>query len=112
MGEMVRAFIQGRFPPALKMSKANVVESIDRQKLLSYYLNNKKYSEKYAHDLVSYFKRYKDVFFSDQVEQILSLAPHKRGWVLESMRGFGAFALKEYGSEDFEDEVNKIIKRY
>lgn len=112
MGEMVRAFVQGKFPPTLELSKANVVDKVDREKLLSYYLVNRKYSEKYARDLVSYFKRYKSIFFSDNVEQILTLAPHKRGWVLEAMRGFGAYALKEYGSEDFHDEIDKVIKRY
>jgi hypothetical protein len=40
---------------------------------------------------MNYFRRFCDVFFGPQPEEILKLKQPKRGWILQGMRHFGNY---------------------
>lgn len=99
IGELIHDFISSKFPPIhddeqLKALKVNLNQSgqftalsgvylsflnnIDYEEMFRYYINNLKLHTKSARDLVSYFRRYSDIFFGNHPDEILKYAPHKR----------------------------------
>src|SRR2546423_9526931 len=102
IGELIHDFIKSKFPPIhddeeLKSLKANLqqngqltslsgsypsfLNNIDYEEMLRFFINNLKLHNKSAIDLISYFRRYYDIFFGNHPDEILKYAPHKRSWI-------------------------------
>ncbi|MGD9674205.1 MAG: integrase [Candidatus Nitrosocosmicus sp.] len=61
----------------------------------------------------SYYLRYVDTFFGPKPEvELLKLAPHKRSWILQSVKRFGDFYLSKYGTIEVKQLILRIIERY
>jgi intergrase/recombinase len=87
--------------------RANTMDMYD------YYINVRKFHKNTCRDLISYFKRFRDIFFSiEQVDQIRALTPRVRSKVMDAMRKFGAYYLFRYNNEQCIDLVEKIIRRH
>jgi intergrase/recombinase len=133
IGELIHDFISSKFPPIhddeqLKALKVNLNQSgqftalsgaypsflnnIDYEEMFSYYINNLKLHTKSARDLVSYFRHYSDIFFGNHPDEILKFAPHKRSWILQSMKKFTYYYRFKTGNPDCEDVVKRMIERY
>ncbi len=88
-------------------------ERANTQDMYDYYLNIRKFHKNTCRDLISYFKRFRDIFFSiEQVDQIRALTPRVRSKVMDAMRKFGAYYLFRYNNEQCIDLVEKIIRRH
>jgi hypothetical protein len=61
---------------------------------------------------VSYFRRFCDVFFGPQPEEILKLKAPKRGWILQGMRHFGNYYYYKTNNPECKELIEKIINRY
>jgi hypothetical protein len=60
------------------------------QDMNNYYLNVRKFHKNTCRDLVSYFKRFRDVFFTQRVDEIRSCTPRVRSKIMDCIRKFGA----------------------
>jgi intergrase/recombinase len=133
IGELIRDFIKSKFPPIhddeeLKSMKSNLqqngqwtslsgsypsfLNNIDYDEMLKFYVNNLRLNNKSGRDLVSYFRRYYDIFFGKDPDEILKYAPHKRSWILQSMKKFASYYKYKTGNPDCEDVVKRMIERY
>ena len=66
-----------------------------------------------ANCLHNYYLKYVDIFFSPKPDSILlKFAPHKRSWILQSMKRFGDFYFNKYGTKDVKQLILRIIERY
>ena len=73
----------------------------------------KRYHPKTSKCLVSYFRRYADIFFDINPDVLLfRLKPHKRSWILQAMKRIGDYYFWKYNSRDIQDLVKRIIERY
>ena len=63
-------------------------ERADLKDMYDYCLKIRKFHPKTSHDLVSYFKRFRDQFFTEKVEQIRILTPRMRSKIIEAFRKF------------------------
>ena len=55
------------------------------QDMHDYYLNIRKFHKNTCRDLISYFKRFRDIFFSkEQVDQIRALTPRVKSKFVDS----------------------------
>ena len=72
-----------------------------------------KYHAHTAKCYLSYFERYASVFFgwSPEVE-LFKMNPHKRSWILQSVKRFGDYYYKRYNSRQVIELVRQIIERY
>jgi len=92
INELVHDFVAGKFPQITEDKQIdNLVsntqsngqtsvleggynrdfyERADLKDMYDYYLNIRKFHPKTSHDLVSYFKRFRDQFFTEKVEEI------------------------------------------
>ena len=133
IGELIHDFIKTKFPPIhddeeLRSMKANLqqngqltslsgsypsfLNNIDYDEMLKFYTNNLRLHNKSARDLVSYFRRYYDIFFGNHPDEVLKYAPHKRSWILQSMKKFASYYKYKTGNPDCEDVVKRMIERY
>ena len=133
IGGLIHDFIHEKFPPIhddeqLKVLKTNLhgsgqvtalsgiypsfLNSIDYEDMFRYYVNNLKLHIKSAKDLVSYFRRYSDIFFGNHPDEILKYTPHKRSWILQSVKKFSSYYRFKTGNPDCEDVVKRMIERY
>ena len=133
IGELIHDFIKAKFPPIyddqeLKSMKTNLqqngqlttlsgsypsfLNNIDYDEMLKFFVNNLRLHNKSARDLVSYFRRYYDIFFGNHPDEILKYAPHKRSWILQSIKKFAQYYKYKTGNPDCEDVVRKMIERY
>jgi hypothetical protein len=86
-------------------------KKIDIDDLLKEY--QKRYHPKTAKCLVSYFRRYADIFFDINPDiPLFRLKPHKRSWILQAMKRIGDCYFWKYNSRDIQDLVKRIIERY
>lgn len=86
-------------------------KKIDIDELLKEY--QKRYHPKTAKCLVSYFRRYADIFFDINPDiPLFRLKPHKRSWILQAMKRIGDYYFWKYNSRDIQDLVKRIIERY
>jgi len=86
-------------------------KKIDIDELLKEY--ERRYHPKTAKCLVSYFRRYGDIFFGINPDLLLfRLKPHKRSWILQAMKRIGDYYFWKYNSRDVQDLVRRIIERY
>lgn len=85
-------------------------KNIDTEEMLRELL--KKYTyKKHAHDLVNYYKRYVDIFFT-KPQLIASETGHKRAWICDAMRKFGAYYDRKYNNPELKILIEEIINRY
>ncbi|MGH9965766.1 MAG: hypothetical protein ACRD5E_13195, partial [Nitrososphaeraceae archaeon] len=60
-----------------------------------------------------YYLKYVDLFFGLKPNiELLKLAPHKRSWILQSIKRFGDFYFSKYGTKDVKQLILRIIERY
>lgn len=86
-------------------------KSVDIEDLLNEYM--KRYHPKTCRCFVSYFRRYADIFFANNPDiELFKLKPHKRSWILQSMKKIGDYYFWKYNTRDIQDLVKRIIERY
>ena len=101
----MKTLLDGQFTSDFYM-KANTADMHD------YYLNIRKYHKNTCRDFISYFKRFRDVFFTNRVDEIRSATPRVRSRIMDSFRKFGQYYLYKYNNEECIDLVEKIIRRH
>ncbi|MGB8035655.1 MAG: hypothetical protein WCF03_17715, partial [Nitrososphaeraceae archaeon] len=90
---------------SLSGSYPSFLNNIDYEEMLRFYISNLKLHNKSARDLISYFRRYYDIFFGNHPDEILKYAPHKRSWILQSVKKFASYYRYKTGNPDCEDVV-------
>ena len=86
-------------------------KKIDQEDFKQWLKNN--YQERTARSYCNYFLRYSDIFFaSNPANELFKLAPHKRSWIIQSMRRFGDYYFFKYGTKDVKQLISRIIERY
>ena len=61
----------------------------------------------------SYYLKYVDIFFAPKPDvELLKFAPHKRSWILQSIKRFGDFYFNRYGTKDVKQLILRIIERH
>ena len=135
INELVHEFIAGRFPQitedkqidnlivntqsngqrtVLEVGNAgNFYKNVDLDDMYNYYQNIRGLHPKTCKDLISYFRRFKDQFFTPQKgEELRMLSPRIRSKIMDSFRKFGQYYLYKYNDDSCIDLVSKIIRRY
>ncbi len=112
LGQLTKNIINGTFPHVTEdIQIANLSDNADRsglksileagyssdfymkantQDMYDYYLNVRRFHKNTCRDLVSYFKRFRDVFFTQRVDEIRSCTPRVRSKIMDCIRKFGA----------------------
>jgi hypothetical protein len=67
--------------------------------------------KKHARDLVRYFERYGEIFFT-KPELIREESGHKRAWICDSMRRFGEYYDRRFHNPELKLLIQEIIERY
>ncbi|WP_458743412.1 hypothetical protein [Candidatus Nitrosocosmicus sp. T] len=101
----MKTLLDGQFASDFYM-KANTTD------MHGYYLNIRGYHKNTCRDLISYFRRFRDVFFTNRVDEIRSTTPRVRSRIMDSFRKFGQYYLYKYNNEECIDLVEKIIRRH
>ena len=134
INELVREFIAGRFPQITEDKQiGNLVQNtqsngqktalengnncgfyqnVDLEDMFNYYQNLRNLHPKTCKDLIGYFRRFRDQFFSKNVEELRILSPRIRSKIMDSFRKFGQYYLYKYNDDSCIDLVSKIIRRY
>ncbi len=132
VGEFINAWIDGNWPkhtnneqvakliqrlrekeitdPLTGEVSPTFYKGIDREDMLRGYLKKYK-TPKHARDLVRYYERFVDIFFS-KPELITSETGHNRAWICDAMRKFGAYYDRKYNNPELRILIEEIIKRY
>jgi intergrase/recombinase len=88
-------------------------KNVDLDDMYNYYQNIRGLHPKTCKDLTSYFRRFKDQFFTPQKgEDLRILSPRIRSKIMDSFRKFGQYYLYKYNDDSCIDLVSKIIRRY
>lgn len=66
---------------------------------------------KHAKDLVRYFERYVEIFFT-RPELIRGESGHKRAWICDAMRRFGEYYDRKFHNPELKLLIQEIIERY
>lgn len=85
-------------------------KSIDKEDILKD-LYRKYIYKKHARDLVRYFERYSEIFFT-KPHLIQSETGHVRAWICDSMRRFSEYYDRKYQNPEVRLLIDEIIKRY
>jgi len=86
-------------------------KNVDVDDLLKEYM--KRYHSKTSRSFVSYFRRYSDIFFGPSPDtELFKLKPHKRSWILQSMKRIGDYYFWKYNTLEVRDLVKRIIQRF
>ncbi|MDF2737254.1 MAG: hypothetical protein K0S93_1111 [Nitrososphaeraceae archaeon] len=86
-------------------------KQIDIEDFLNYLKS--KYHEHTAKCYLSYFERYGHVFFGLNPDvELFKLKPHKRSWILQSVKRFGDFYFRKYNNREVIQLIRQIIERY
>jgi hypothetical protein len=134
INELVHEFIAGRFPQITEDKQiGNLVQNtqsngqrtalengnncgfyqnVDLEDMFNYYQNLRNLHPKTCKDLIGYFRRFRDQFFSKNVEELRILSPRIRSKIMDSFRKFGQYYLYKYNDDSCVDLVSKIIRRY
>jgi intergrase/recombinase len=67
--------------------------------------------KKHAKDLVRYFERYGEIFFT-KPELIREESNHKRAWICVAMRRFGEYYDRKFNNPELKLLIQEIIERY
>lgn len=86
-------------------------KTVDTDDLLKEYM--KRYTTKTSKSLVSYFRRYTDIFFGPGPDnELFKLKPHKRAWILQSMKRLGDYYFWKYNTREVQNLVKTIIESH
>ena len=85
-------------------------KNIDKEDMLKDFYRKYIY-KKHARDLVAYYDRYVDVFFT-KPHLIQPLSGHVRAWICDSMRRFAEYYDRKYQNPELKLLIEEIIKRY
>lgn len=66
---------------------------------------------KHAKDLVRYFERYVEIFFT-KPELIRTESGHKRAWICDAMRRFGEYYDRKFHNPELKLLIQEIIERF
>lgn len=66
---------------------------------------------KHAKDLVRYFERYAEIFFT-RPELIRTESGHKRAWICDAMRRFGEYYDRKFHNPELKILIQEIIERF
>jgi intergrase/recombinase len=131
MGELVRAYLAGEYPKvnadqqvqrmldrirdkgiidATGKESATFWRSVKSADLLAWLLPKYIY-KKHAKDLLSYWERYCELFFT-RPERLQNLTGHVRANILDAMRRFGEYYDQRYNEPEVRMLVQEIILRY
>jgi intergrase/recombinase len=88
----------------------NFYRSVDREDMLKDLLKKYVY-KKHAKDLVGYFDRYCEIFFTNP-HLIRSESGHKRAWICDAMRRFGEYYDRRFNNPQLKLLIAEIIQRY
>ena len=130
--EFVKAWIKGDYPkfenneqveklliklrdgdikdPATGEFSPSFYRSIDRQDMLND-LSRRYIYKKHAKDLVGYFDRYSEAFFTNP-QLIRTESGHKRAWICDAMRRFGEYYDRKFDNPQLKLLISEIIQRY
>jgi intergrase/recombinase len=130
--EFVKAWIRGEYPKfhnneqveklLIKLREGDIKDprsgefspsffrNVDRQDMLND-LSKKYIYKKHAKDLVGYFDRYCDIFFTNP-QLIRSESGHKRAWICDAMRRFGEYYDRRFNNPQLRLLISEIIQRY
>jgi intergrase/recombinase len=133
-GQLIKDFINGTFPAISEDKQINALsnnedksglnsvleggyntdfyERADTKDMYDYYYTVRKYHKNTCRDLVNYFKRHREQFFGNRVDELRSLTPRVRSRIMDSMRKFGQYYVYKYNNEQCIDLVEKIIRRH
>ncbi|MGH9979873.1 MAG: hypothetical protein ACRD8Z_29135, partial [Nitrososphaeraceae archaeon] len=134
LNELVHAFISGKFPYASEDRQMdNLIENIqtnglrtmldmtncqdfyqnvDLKDMYEYYLKLKKLHPKTCRDTISYFRRFRNQFFTEDAKEISMMTPRIRSKITDAFRKFGQYYLYKYNNDQCLDLVTRIIRRY
>jgi intergrase/recombinase len=134
VNEMVHAFIGGKFPQVtedrqidnlVSNTQANGQKSLleggydrdfymlaDLNDMHNYYRNILRLHPKTCRDLVSYFRRFREEFFTENAEAIRSFTPRMRSKILDAFRKFGQYYLYKFNNDQITELVARIVRRY
>src|SRR5215203_1022744 len=134
INEMVHDFIKGKFPQItedrqidnlINNTQSNSLKSVldggnnrdfyervDINHMYNYYLNIRKFHPKTCRDLISYFKRFRDQFFTERVVELQPLSPRIRSKIMDAFRKFGQYYFYKFNNDQCTDLVSKIIRRH
>jgi hypothetical protein len=88
-------------------------KNVDFDDMHKYLLTIRKLDSKHVKDIVSYFRRFRDLFFGAQPEEILKSQPPKRGWIIQAMRQFFSnYYFYKTNNPECKELIDKIINRY
>ena len=86
-------------------------KKIDEDDFKVWLTNN--YQARTARSYCNYFLRYSDIFFGpNPANELFRLAPHKRSWIIQSMRRFGDYYFFKYGTKDIKQLISRVIERH
>ena len=72
-----------------------------------------KYQERTARCYLSYFDKYAGIFFGFSPDaELFKLKPHKRSWILQSVKRFGDFYYRRYNNREVNQIIKNIIERF
>ncbi len=134
LNEMVRDFTKSKFPVVtedkqidnlyqnqqtggLKSlleggSNRDFYERADTNDMHKYYLNVRKFHPNTCRDIISYFKRFREAFFTEKIDEIRGLTPRVKSKIMDALRKFGQYYLYKYNNDQVIDLVEKIIRRH
>lgn len=67
--------------------------------------------KKHARDLVHYFQRFVEIFFT-KPQIIRTETGHKRAWICDAMRRFGEYYDRKFHNPELKLLINEIINRF
>jgi hypothetical protein len=67
--------------------------------------------KKHARDLVNYFERYVEIFFTNP-ELIRTESGHKRAWICDALRRFGEYYDRRFHNPELKILIQEIIEHY
>ena len=85
-------------------------KSIDKEDMLRDFYRKYIY-KKHARDLVHYYERYVDIFFT-RPQLIQPLSGHVRAWICDAMRRFAEYYDRKYQNPEVKLLIDEILKRY
>jgi hypothetical protein len=134
LGQLVKDFLSSKFPPIIEDRQIQAMDNniqgnglttvvngkfeptfyknVDLEDMLNYLLTIRKFQNHNGRCLVSYFRRFRDVFFGVDPAELLKLTPTKRSWILQAIRHFGNYYNYKTNNPECKELIEKIISRY
>jgi hypothetical protein len=95
--------LTGEFNPTFyrNVDSANMLEDLSKRYVY----------KKHARDLVHYFERYVEIFFTNP-GLIRTEFGHKRAWICDALRRFGECYDRRFHNPELKILIQEIIERY